>query len=290
MRNVREMLKEGERFPSRRTFERRLKALPEKLPKQIGCLGRHLVALLRPWERLGRAVALDSTVLRARGEWHKKDCLADKVPHTSIDTEAGWTKPGWHGWVYRWKLHLAVTVGAVWIPLSARLTPANAADNKVAPSLIEALPEETRFVLGDSHCNAQNVHEACVRGESFLVASGREPYPHTDAGVEVRRIFHILRHRTIESFNEHFKAFFDVHGPVPTKGQTNTARFALQHVAMRLDHTRCGRMNTSLEDPHRKIGDAAKRDIPKSEANWPNVIATRYRSGVGLSTRSALPL
>jgi hypothetical protein len=50
MRSVRELLKEDGRFPSRRTFERRLKALPEKLPEQIGCLGRHLVALLRPWE------------------------------------------------------------------------------------------------------------------------------------------------------------------------------------------------------------------------------------------------
>ncbi len=60
-----------------------------------------------------------------------------------------------------------------------------------------------------------------------MVASGRGPYPHTDAGMEVRRIFHILRHRTVENFNEHFKATFDVHGPVPTKGQTNTVRFAL---------------------------------------------------------------
>jgi hypothetical protein len=47
MTNVRQLLKEGERFPCRRTFERRLKALPETLPEQIGCLGRHLVALLR---------------------------------------------------------------------------------------------------------------------------------------------------------------------------------------------------------------------------------------------------
>jgi hypothetical protein len=46
MQTVRELLKEGGRFPCRRTFERRLKALPETLPEQIGCLGRHLVALL----------------------------------------------------------------------------------------------------------------------------------------------------------------------------------------------------------------------------------------------------
>ncbi len=49
MRRVRELLQEeGGRFPCRRTFERRLKALPETLPEQIGCLGRCLVELPRP--------------------------------------------------------------------------------------------------------------------------------------------------------------------------------------------------------------------------------------------------
>jgi hypothetical protein len=231
IRSLRELLGEegGGRFPSRRTFERRLRALPETLPARIGCLGRHLVALIEPWARCGRAVALDSTVLRARGGvWHKKDKEAEVVPHSSIDTEAGWTKSGWHGWVYGWKLHLATTVAGVWIPLSARLTPANTSDNQIAPLLIEELPQEARFVLGDTHYNAQNVREACLAQEMFLVASGRRgPYPHTDAGVEVRRILHRLRHIAIENLNEHFKALFDAHGSVPTRGRLDTARFAL---------------------------------------------------------------
>jgi predicted membrane-bound mannosyltransferase len=55
----------------------------------------------------GAAGAVDSTALRARGgEWHRKHRLAGVVPHTAIDTEAGWTRSGWHGWVYGWKLHL----------------------------------------------------------------------------------------------------------------------------------------------------------------------------------------
>jgi hypothetical protein len=63
MKMVRELLREEGRFPCRRTFQRRLKALPESLPEQIGCLGRHLVEVLKPWESRGRAVALDSTTL-----------------------------------------------------------------------------------------------------------------------------------------------------------------------------------------------------------------------------------
>jgi hypothetical protein len=224
---VRGLLVEQGRYPSRRTFERRLRRLPESLPAQIAALGHHLVARLRPWAECGRAVALDSTLLRASGGvWHKKHREAGEVPHTSIDTEAGWTKSGWHGWVYGWKLHLATPVAAVWIPLAARLTPANEADNEVAPLLIEELPEEVRFVLGDLHYNAPNVRARC-EPERMLVTTQRGVYPHTDHGVEVRRVFHKLRSVAIENFNEHFKTIFDVHGQVPTKGWLNTQRFAL---------------------------------------------------------------
>jgi hypothetical protein len=74
MREARQSLFEGGRFPSRRTFERRLKALPDSLAEQIGCLGRHLVEVFKPWEGRGRAVALDSTTLRVKGVvWHKKE-------------------------------------------------------------------------------------------------------------------------------------------------------------------------------------------------------------------------
>jgi hypothetical protein len=215
-------------FPARRTFERRLKALPETLPAQIGCLGRHLVALLTPWARSGRAVAVDSTPLRALGGvWHRKDREAGIVPHTSIDTDAHWTKSGWHGWVYGWKLHLVVTVAAIWIPLSARLTAANAADNEVAPDLLRELPGDVRFVLGDSSYRAPNVQKLCNQSGRMLVTPRAGAYPHSDGGVEVRRVFHELRSRTIENFNEQFKAIFDGHGQVPTRGETNTARFAL---------------------------------------------------------------
>lgn len=228
MQLLRSLLSEGGRFPSRRTFERRLHRLPERLPAQIAALGAHLVRLLRPWADCGRAVALDSTALKASGgEWHKKHREAGVVPHTSIDTEAGWTKSGWHGWIYGWKLHLATTVAAVWIPLAARLTPANTGDNTVAPELIHDLPAEVRFLLGDVHYNAPNVQEACREPERILVTTLRGAYPHTDDGVEVRRIFHKLRSVAIENFNEHFKGIFDVHRPVPTKGQVATARFAL---------------------------------------------------------------
>src|SRR5512133_1203250 len=146
------------------TWERRLNALPDRLPAQIGCLGRYLVARIQPWAHYGRAAAIDSTVLRANGGvWHQKDREKGEVPHSSIDTEAHWTKSGWHGWVYGWKLHLVSTAAAVWIPLAADLTPANVADNEAAPALLDEMPAEVRFVFGDLHYNAPNVRAACAQ-------------------------------------------------------------------------------------------------------------------------------
>lgn len=228
MQVLRELLTENGRYPTRRTWERRLKGLPESLPAQIGCFGRYLVALIQPWAKCGRAGAIDSTVLQANGGvWHKKDREKGEVPHTSIDTQAHWTKSGWHGWVYGWKLHVVSVVAAVWIPLAADLTPANVADNEAAPALIWELPPEMRYLLGDLHYNAPNVREECDKSQRILVTTRYGRYPHTDAGKEVRRIFHKLRSLAIENFNEHFKGIFDGHGQVPTKGLINTRRFAL---------------------------------------------------------------
>ncbi|MDE2723093.1 MAG: transposase [Gemmatimonadota bacterium] len=228
MQTLRKLLTQEGRYPSRRTWERRLKQIPETLPAQIRCLAQHLLSCIKPFDICGRAAAIDSTVLPAKGGvWHKKDRERGLIPHTSIDTDAHWTKSDYHGWVYGFKLHLITTVSWVWIPLAARLTPANCADNVMAPDLIGDLCAEIRYLLGDTHYNAENVRQAFEDETHFLVASKPGPYPHDDDGKDVRRIFHSLRSRSIENFNEQFKGIFDVHTQVPTKGLINTARFAL---------------------------------------------------------------
>jgi hypothetical protein len=163
--------REKGRYPTRRR-ERRLKAMPATLPAQIGCAGCYLVAQLQPWAAYGRAVAVDSTILLANGGvWHKKDRAKGVVPHTSIDTEAHWSKSGWHGWCYGWKLHLVATAAAVWIPLAAELTPANEADNEAALALLGELLAAARFVLGDLHYNAPNVQECCAQTGWILLTT-----------------------------------------------------------------------------------------------------------------------
>lgn len=231
MASVRAALCEHGALPTRRTFERRLRALPTRLPEQIALVGATLLRVLDPWATGSRAVALDSTALPARGRpWHKRQRAAGEVPHTQIDTEAHWTHSGWHGWVYGWKLHLVVTVGAIWLPLAAELTPANRADNTQAPAVLAALDPRTLSalaVLADVAYNDPKLYAFCAQRHATLITTQRGSYPHHDDGVEVRRLFHQLRTHAIENFNGQFKAIFDAARAVPTKGLVATQRWVL---------------------------------------------------------------
>lgn len=80
MQPLRTLFTHNERFPSRRTWARRLNRRPDTLPAQIAGLGRYLVALIQPWTTYGRAVAIESTVLRAGVSGTKKRELRALCP------------------------------------------------------------------------------------------------------------------------------------------------------------------------------------------------------------------
>jgi hypothetical protein len=122
-----------------------------------------------------------------------------------------WRAVGWERWVTQRRLaRFVASPRQAWLELLGALAGASAQQPAlaVAPGAIVA-------------------HEACAGAGRFLVATRRGPYPHTDDGVEVRRVFHKLRSLAIENFNEQFKGIFDVHGSVPTRGLLQTQRFAL---------------------------------------------------------------
>jgi Transposase DDE domain len=199
----------------------------------IGGFGRHLVAMRRPWTHHGRAAAVDSTPLKTRGGvWHQQHRETGAVPQTSLDTAAGWSQSGWHGWWYGWKLHLAVSVGAVWLPLAAALTPANTADNAVASPVLAPLPAEGRDILGETASHAPEVRNRCEPATRVLVATRRGAYPHHDDGVEVRRLFHQLRSQAIEPCNGLFKNVVEWRTQMPVKGLRRSQLLALGAIAV----------------------------------------------------------
>jgi hypothetical protein len=222
-------------LPSRRTCERRLARLAGRLSAQVAALGADLLPLLEPWaEQGGRALALDSTPLRAQGRvWHQRERRAGVLPHTRIDTEAHWTHSGWHGWVYGYKLHLLATVSpTVWLPLAAAVTPANVADNVQAAALLPQ-PGDAPVVPGGALLLADvayadpQLRQQCIPAELTLVTNRRGPRPHHDGGVGVRRVFHALRSQTSEGWNAQFKRIFACREQLPTRGLHATRRFVL---------------------------------------------------------------
>jgi DDE family transposase len=228
MRRVRAVLAPNGRLPHRRTWERRLARVPDTLPAQIGCLGRALVKLTGAWATHGRAVALDSTLLRAPGGvWHVRQRRAGWAPIVTFDPDADWGKSGWHGWVYGWKLHLASLVGGAFLPLAAEVTTASGHDATVAPALLEEVPLDTRFVLGDTHFQMADLHDHCDLHGRTLIAPHWTPAPEPDPGKPVRAVFHALRHVAAENLNELVKDLFGLHGTVPTTGWGPTRRWVL---------------------------------------------------------------
>jgi hypothetical protein len=228
MAQVRTLLSVNGRLPDRRTWERRLARVPATLPAQIGCLGRALIELTSAWTAHGRAVALDSTLLRAPGGvWHVKQRAANLLPVITLDVEADWGRSGWHGWVYGWKLHLASLVGGCFLPLAAAVTKASVHDATVAPTLLDELPLDTRFVLGDTHYQIADLHDECQFHGRTLIATHWTPTPADDPGKPVRAVFHALRHVAAENLNELVKDCFGLHGTVPTTGLLATSRYVL---------------------------------------------------------------
>jgi hypothetical protein len=221
------------RLPTRRTWERRLTARPQPRPGWIGGFGRHLVARLTPWTSHGRAAAVDSTALNpSGGVWHQQHKAPGEMPQTALDTEAGWSKSGWHGWGDGWKRHRAVSVWAVWIPLAAALTPAHVADHTVAPRRLAPLPAEGRDVLGDTHDHDPEGRQPCEQSNRALVATRRGAYPHHADGGEVRRIFHTLRSQAIEPFHGLLKNISEWRTQLPVKGLQRSQLLALGAIGM----------------------------------------------------------
>jgi hypothetical protein len=104
------------------------------------------------------------------------------------------------------------------MPLAAECTSASAADNGIAPQLLEQWPLAVRYVLGDTHDAPPELRQECAWHNRDLVATRRGRYPLRDGGVEVRRIFHTLRSLAMEPCNGVFKDIFAGRAQMPVTG------------------------------------------------------------------------
>lgn len=242
---------EMDRFPSRTTYFDRYRRCWRLLEAAVGIEGRRAV-------RYGlvdaRCVAVDQSVVPARGpRWNKRQRARGKVPRGS-DLEATWTYSAYHGWVLGYSYEVVVSAekhGPVW-PLLASADPAHWQPQRTFTPKIERLPSRARFVLADAGYDSNAFGEAIEfdhqgqrTGRRFLCPQiyrrGEERRPrqprvekgtrklHRDRRDSRREFFErpwsrqLFRRRsqTVEPFNDWLKTRFDLHEHAWHRGLDN---------------------------------------------------------------------
>ena len=99
----------------------------------------------------------------------RKTEMTGVLKHSTIDTEAHWSKSGYHGWWYGWKLHLTVLHG------DGALDSAGGAPDRsqrgrqhlgTLAMLQRLAPHEVRYILGDTLYNEPEVRPESVKSRS----------------------------------------------------------------------------------------------------------------------------
>ena len=93
--------------PHRTTLSRRYKALYPVLQDLIAYIGQDAQVFDERFDQ--RHLYEDKSLFKAQGPvWHQSDRRVERVPAglRHLDTDATWSKSGYHGWVYGYSLHL----------------------------------------------------------------------------------------------------------------------------------------------------------------------------------------
>ncbi len=96
-----------EALPVRTTLSRRYKTLYPIVQAFIAFLAQHSPDLGAAFSR--DDLYEDKSLFKAQGPvWHQSDREAGRIPKKlrHLDTDASWSKSGYHGWVYGYGLHL----------------------------------------------------------------------------------------------------------------------------------------------------------------------------------------
>jgi hypothetical protein len=112
-------------------------------------------------------LVVDGSLFKARGPvWHQSDRACDHIPDKlrNLDQEASWSKSGYHGWVYGYRLHFSCTLAG--FPTSARVTTASTSESLVLDeSESTLLARKPVAVVGDNgFCEAMRIRRWAEQG------------------------------------------------------------------------------------------------------------------------------
>ena len=156
--------------PPRITVSRRYKALYGTIQAFVAFLGEDAVALAPAFS--SAHLVEDKSLFKAQGPvWHQRDRAANHIPDKlrHLDTDATWSKSGYHGWVYGYGLHLTCNDAA--FPKLVQVETAAVAESEVidqkAEAIISNLAPET-VAADNSYTQATRIRQWAKRGVALL--------------------------------------------------------------------------------------------------------------------------
>lgn len=154
----------------RKTISTRYKAL-------YGVLQAFIVFVAENGGDLGDSLCLkhlitDKSLFKANGPvWHQSDREANHIPRKlrHLDTDATWSKSGYHGWVYGYGLHVVCNEAA--FPVLAQVETAALAETAVTdqqePVILRHLQPET-VAADNSYAKALRIRRWARQGVALL--------------------------------------------------------------------------------------------------------------------------
>jgi hypothetical protein len=239
---------DADAFPGRTTYFERYRRAHLLFEQAIRLQGEQAIA-----EGIvdARCVAVDKSVVSARGPlWHRRQRRGGVFPR-GIDRDSTWTYSEYHGWIQGYGYEVVVTAcrRGLCFPLLASVDQAHVREHRTFQRKISELPAQTRFVLLDMGYDSNALAEAVEwtsagrrTGKFYLCPPAPAKRASSRTWRETReRSFHrrlrearrarlrqrrfrrlyARRGKTIEPFNDHFKRLFEVHDQVWHRGLDN---------------------------------------------------------------------
>jgi len=156
--------------PNRTTLSRRYKDLYPVLQDFIAFLGQYAEDLDPQFT--SQDLYTDKSLFKAQGPvWHQSDRQAGRIPDKlrHLDTDASWSKSGYHGWVYGYGLHLVDNrVGfPKWVQIeTAAVAESDVIDQQATP-LIQYFHPHT-VTTDNSYAKARRIRQWAQQGVVLL--------------------------------------------------------------------------------------------------------------------------
>lgn len=162
-------------IPHRITLARRYRDLYTVLQAFIQFIGQDAQNLDRRLRQ--HHLVEDKSLFKAQGPvWHQSDRDAQRIPAKlrNLDTEATWSKSGYHGWVYGYGLHLTCNQRA--FPALVQVETASVAETTVmaqkATIVLETL-QPTTLSADNSYAQALRIRQWAQQGVVILTPAAK---------------------------------------------------------------------------------------------------------------------